>query len=250
MNIQKLNWAGIKINCGGKTILVDAVEDFSPYAMVLGQPQTPLVHFRETIKADYILFTHLHSDHYDVAVIQQCLEPGGKIIAYKKFEKAISKSGQPAVYLDKDEDFEENGIIFKPVFSCGGIGEDQVAWIVEYKNYKIFHAGDTIWHNRFWQLGKENPGINLAFLPVNGVVVDFTMMGLEYSSIPVSMSPGEAFNAAKLLHAQHLIPIHYKKFSTAYYQPKEIKENEFAELSVATGQSYRLLEDGQSLTNI
>ena len=102
MKIQKLNWAGIKLECGDKTILVDAVEDFSPYFAVLGDPRTPIVPFTGTTKADYILFTHLHLDHLDASVIDKCLKPDGKIIGYKKLEKAISKFNRPAIYLDKD----------------------------------------------------------------------------------------------------------------------------------------------------
>lgn len=247
MKIQKLNWAGIKIECGDKTVLLDAVEDFKPYFPVLGNPITQLIQFSDTTKADYILFTHLHLDHFDVAVIEKCLKPDGKIIGYKKLEKTISKLNKPVVYLDADDTFEENGIIFKPVFSLDGIGEEQTAWIVEYQDSKIFHGGDTIWHNQFWRLGRENPNIDFAFLPTNGVVVDFQMVGLAYSTIPASLTLEQAFNAAKLLHAKKLIPIHCGKFSTQYYQPEVVDVNDFMELSDKIKQAYQMVEDGTFL---
>lgn len=65
MIIQKLNWAGIKLECGDKTILIDAAEDFSAYHKILENPLTPLFRFSDTVKADYILLTHLHLDHFD-----------------------------------------------------------------------------------------------------------------------------------------------------------------------------------------
>lgn len=244
MKIQKLNWAGIKLECGNKTILIDAVEDFKPYFVVLGNPKTPVVSFADTIKADYILFTHLHLDHLDVSVIEKCLKPDGKIIGYKKLEKAISKFNKPTIYLDNDEAFQDNDIIIKSVFSLDGIGEEQTAWIVEYKGTKIFHGGDTIWHNQFWKLGKENPNIDFAFLPINGAIVNFQIIGLEYSTVPASLTLEEAFNAAKLLHAKELVPIHYGKFSTQFYQPKEVSDNDFTALSEKIKQSYQILEDG------
>lgn len=58
MKIQKLNWAGIKLECGNKTVLIDAVENFKPYFPVLGNPLTALYNFTDNVKADYILFTH------------------------------------------------------------------------------------------------------------------------------------------------------------------------------------------------
>jgi L-ascorbate metabolism protein UlaG (beta-lactamase superfamily) len=248
MNIQKLNWAGIKLECGDKTILIDAVENFKPYYVVLGNPKTPIVPFADSTKADFILFTHLHLDHFDISVIEKCLKPDGKIICYKKFEKTISKLNKPTVYLDNDEIFQENDIIIKSVFSLDGIGEEQTAWIVEYNGTKIFHGGDTIWHNQFWKLGKENLNIDFAFLPINGAVVNFQIIGLEYSTVPASLTLEEAFNAAKLLHAKELVPIHYEKFSTQFYQPREVSENDFAMLAEKIKQSYLILKDGEFIT--
>ena len=248
MKIRKLNWAGIKLECGSKTVLIDAVENFSPYFPVLGTPLTPLIHFSDTVKADYMLFTHLHLDHFDAGVIEKCLNPGGKIIAYKKHEKEITKLKRDYLLLENNELFEENGISFKSVYSLDGIGEEQTAWIVTFNETKLFHGGDTIWHNQFWRLGKENPNINFAFLPINGAIVNFQMAGLEYSSVPASLTPEQAFNAAKLLHAEKLVPIHYGKFATTFYQPADTSEAILNQFSEALKQPYQLLPDGEDLT--
>lgn len=248
MKIQKLNWAGIKLECGDKTILIDAVENFTPYFPVLGEPLTPIVEFTGTTQADYILCTHLHLDHFDSGVISKCLKPNGKIIAYSKQHKAISKLYRDYVLLDNDEVFEENGIVFKSVYSLDGIGEEQTAWIVGYDGMKIFHGGDTIWHNQFWKLGKENTGITFAFLPINGAVVDFRMVGLEYSTVPASLTPEQAFNAAKLLHAGMLIPIHYGKFATAHYQPTDTGGEVLQYFSNKIKQPFQILNDGDFLS--
>lgn len=244
MKIQKLNWAGLKIECSHKTLLVDAVEDFTAYHGILGNPRTPLIHFSSTTKADYIVFTHLHLDHFDISIIEKCLKPDGKIIAYKKLEKHIPSLQNPIIYLEYNETFKEEGISIKSVFSLDGIGHDQTAWIIECNGSKIFHGGDTIWHNRFWELGKDNPNIDFAFLPINGAIVNFQALGLAYSTIPASMTLEQAFNAAKLLQARELIPIHYNKFATPYYQPAEVNEKDFEKFSKEIYQAYRLVEDG------
>lgn len=247
MKIGKLNWAGIKLACGNKTVLIDAVENFKPYFPVLGNPLTPLVHFTDEVKADYILFTHLHLDHFDVGVIQKCLNPCGKIIGYKKHEKEIAKHHCAYILLENNELFEENGIAFKAVYSLDGIGEEQTAWIVEFAGTKIFHGGDTIWHNQFWKLGKENSGINYAFLPINGAIVNFQIVGLEYSTVPASLTPEQAFNAAKLLHAEQLIPIHYGMFETPFYRPSDTGESVLNHFSDVVKQPYLILDDGKDL---
>ncbi len=247
MRIKKLNWAGIKLECGPKTVLIDAVENFKPYFPVLGHPLTPIVNFTAEVKADYILFTHLHLDHFDAGVVEKCLLPGGKIIGYKKHAREIEKLKRDYVLLENDEVFEENGIMFKSVYSLDGIGEEQTAWIVESNGTKIFHGGDTIWHNQFWRLGKENAGINYAFLPVNGAVVNFEIVGLQYSTVPASLTPEQAFNAAKLLHAEKLIPIHYRKFETPFYKPANTSEVILNHLSKFVKQRFQLLNDGEYL---
>ncbi|HLO55388.1 MAG TPA: MBL fold metallo-hydrolase [Saprospiraceae bacterium] len=247
MNIQKLNWAGIRLECGDKTILIDPVENFSPYFPVLGIHLTPLVILPDETKVDYILITHLHLDHFDVALIKKCLKPNGKIIAYTKHEKEILKLCQDFVLLNNDEIFIENGITFKSVYSLDGIGDEQTAWIISYDGTKIFHGGDTIWHNQFWKLGKENEDINYAFLPINGALVNFQIVGLQYCTVPASLTPEQAFNAAKLLHAKMLIPIHYGKFETPLYKPMKINQEILNILSETIQQPFQILDDGEWL---
>lgn len=247
MIIQKLNWAGVKITCNEKIILVDAVENFEPYFPVLGKPLTAIEHFAEGLRVDYILLTHLHLDHFDAGVIKKCLKPAGKIVGYSRHLEAIAALDVDYRLLDNDESLEEQGIIFKSVYSMDGIGEEQTAWIIQQGAHRIFHGGDTIWHNQFWRLGRENPGINYAFLPVNGVKVNFGMVGLPYSSVPASLTPEQAFNAAKLLGAGKLVPMHYEKFATAVYSPVEAHAAVFDQYSKLLKQDYQLLPDGACL---
>lgn len=167
MEIQKLNWAGIKLISHGKTILIDAAEDFSYYKPVLGDAAEQVIKFSGQVQADYILFTHLHLDHFDKGVIQNCLKKDGKLIVYSELEPFVRKyvENVEMVVLKLDETFTENGITFKPVFAMDGVGEIQSSWIVADATTKIFHGGDTIWHNQFWKLGKENKDIDYAFYP-------------------------------------------------------------------------------------
>lgn len=253
MEIQKLNWAGIKLISNHKTILIDAAEDFSYYKPVLGDAVEQLIQFSDYTQADYILFTHLHLDHFDKGVIKKCLKKDGKLIVYSGLESFVRKYVEDVemVVLDLDETFTENGITFKPVFAMDGVGEIQSSWIVEDSATKIFHGGDTIWHNQFWKLGKENPHIDYAFLPVNGVVVNFEIIGLEYSPVPASLNLKEAFVAARLLHARKLVPIHYGLFAhEKCYVPQVFDEVDLKNISGEVGQEYVLVKDGEVLMEV
>ncbi|WP_160137600.1 MBL fold metallo-hydrolase [Chryseobacterium sp. c4a] len=250
MEIQKLNWAGIKLISNGKTILIDAVEDFSYYKPVLGDAVEQVIAFSDYLQADYILFTHLHLDHFDQRVIKKCLKKDGKLIVYSELEPFVRNLVEDVeiIVLNLDETFSENEITFKPVYAMDGIGEIQSSWIVEDGTTKIFHGGDTIWHNQFWKLGKENKDIDYAFLPVNGVTVNFEIIGLEYSPVPASLNLKEAFAAAHLLHAKKLVPIHYGLFAhEKCYIPQLFDENDLKKVSEEVGQEYMALKDGAML---
>ncbi|WP_114821008.1 MBL fold metallo-hydrolase [Chryseobacterium sp. KLBC 52] len=250
MEIQKLNWAGIRITSHNKTILIDAVEDFSYHKPVLGDAVENLIEFSDHVQADYILFTHMHFDHFDKGVIRKCLKKDGKLIVYAGLEPIVRKlvPDVEMIVLDLDETFTENNITFKPVFAMDGVGEIQSSWIVDDGDTKIFHGGDTIWHNQFWKLGKENANIDYAFLPVNGVVVNFEIIGLEYSPVPASLNLKEAFAAARLLHAQKLVPIHYGLFAhEKCYIPQVFDEQDLKNISEEVGQEYLILKDGAML---
>lgn len=250
MEIQKLNWAGIRINSHNKTILIDAVEDFSYYKPVLGDAVENLIEFSDRVQADYILFTHMHLDHFDKGVIRKCLKKDGKLIVYAGLEAAVRKliNNVEMIVLNLNETFTENNITFKPVFAMDGVGEIQSSWIVDDGTTKIFHGGDTIWHNQFWKLGKENPNIDYAFLPVNGVVVNFEIIGLEYSPVPASLNLKEAFAAAHLLHTKKLVPIHYGLFAhEKCYIPQVFDDQDLKNISEEVGQEFMILKDGAIL---
>ncbi len=250
MEIQKLNWAGIRLTSQNKTVLIDAVEDFSYYKPVLGDAVEKVIEFSDYVKADYILFTHLHLDHFDKGVIRKCLKKDGKLIVYSGLEPFVKKIADDVdrIVLNLDETFTENNITFKPVFAMDGVGEIQSSWIVDDGTTKIFHGGDTIWHNQFWKLGKENGNIDYAFLPVNGVVVNFEIIGLEYSPVPASLNLKEAFAAAHLLHAGKLVPMHYGLFThEKFYIPQVFDEGDLKKTSEETGQKYLILKDGEVL---
>lgn len=250
MEIQKLNWAGIKLVSNGKTILIDAVEDFSYYKPVIGEAVEKLLTFCGDTEADYILFTHMHLDHFDRTVIEKCLKEDGKLIVYSGLESVVRKyvGDVEMVVLELNETFTENGITFKPVFAMDGVGEIQSSWVVEDRDTKIFHGGDTIWHNQFWTLGKENEHIDYAFLPVNGVVVNFEVIGLEYSPVPASLDLEQAFTASHLLHARKMIPMHYGLFEhEKFYIPKKFEQQDLKRLSEKIGQEYLILKDGEIL---
>jgi L-ascorbate metabolism protein UlaG (beta-lactamase superfamily) len=76
---------------------------------------------------------------------------------------------------------------------------------------RIFHGGDTMWHGHWWKIARRLGPVDLAFLPINGALVQFP--GLDPSGIPASLTPQQAAAAANLLGAAVTCPIHYNLFN-------------------------------------
>ncbi len=207
MKIQRLSWAGLKIETPNCTFLVDAVENFA-YNPKFSLAANSTYRFSANTKADYALITHLHFDHYDPKAITAALKPDSFIICSSLIADEVQKNCFNKVKaINSGESLQLKQVQFTPVFAMDGIGDEQVSWVIESDGYRIIHCGDTIWHNQFWRIGEKYKHFDLAFLPVNGAVVRFP--DLPYSPVAAAMTPMEAVAAAKLLHSKRLIPIHF-----------------------------------------
>lgn len=216
MNIQRLGWAGIRIDAADTCLLVDPVENFDAgrtYVPGMEQMHYP---FSEQTRADAVLLTHLHPDHYDPELIRRCLTPHGHILCSRAIEGKLQRDGWTQLTaLDLNEPFETGPFSITPVFAMDGLGDEQVSWVIEQGGHRVFHGGDTIWHSRFWEIGKRFGSFGAAFLPVNGVV---QYLKKPFSPIPATLTPEQAIVASRLLNAASLIPIHYGVHAEGVYE--------------------------------
>jgi L-ascorbate metabolism protein UlaG (beta-lactamase superfamily) len=74
----------------------------------------------------------------------------------------------------------------------------------------LFHGGDTLWHGCFWKIARLHGPVDIAFLPINGAVIEVS--GLKPSGIEAVMTPEQAAAAAAILGARLACPIHYGMF--------------------------------------
>ncbi|NIG55886.1 MBL fold metallo-hydrolase [Chitinophaga sp. Cy-1792] len=207
MKVQRLGWAGAKITTAGLTILIDAIEDYSGGKFFIIDTIDAQYRFSDEVKADYIMITHLHRDHYDKEVILKVLKPGGKVIASSMIADVLAADGVPNILpLELNESFTDGDVSITPVFAMDGIGDKQVSWVVADGKHRILHGGDTIWHNQFWAIGRQYQSFDAVLLPVNGTTMYFTN---PFSPVPGTLTPLQAVTAAHILHAGTLIPIHY-----------------------------------------
>ncbi len=210
MKLTKLSWSGVHIEAGGKSILIDPVEEFSSMEPYMGKPLRPVWRFSDHIKADIVLLTHLHRDHYDPETLVKVLKPGAMILVSKGSVEKVKQQFTEVRGLNTNETMAFDTVSVTALFSLDGIGDEQVAWLVESEGKKLFHAGDTIWHSQFWAIGRRYELIDIALLPINGVTVTYPFVG--YTPLPASLSAEQAAVAGRILSAGQVVPMHYELF--------------------------------------
>ncbi|GGD50777.1 MBL fold metallo-hydrolase [Paenibacillus nasutitermitis] len=213
MNIQKLPWAGIRIETGDITILVDPITRILEEFGGAREPMYPLGSFG---KADAVLITHLHEDHFDPVAIIEAYGSAIPVYLPAGMEDATRAVGLTNVNgVTVGSSFELGGDVRVTALpSVDGLGDMQVAWVVEGAGHKVIHCGDTLWHGYWWNIAQHYGPFDAAFLPVNGAVLE--LPGMIPSGQPICLTPEQAVAATAVLGATTLVPIHYE---TMNYPP-------------------------------
>lgn len=173
-NIQWLGHDSFKIKAGEKIIYID------PWK--LENPE----------KADIILITHEHSDHFspdDVKLIQSA---GTTIISTAK---VISRCSGNTIVLLPGNKIEIGNITIEgvPAYNVNKKfhprENNNLGFIITFEGVRIYHAGDT---DLIPEMKDFN--VDIAFLPVSGIYV---------------MTAEEAIEAVKLMKPKIAVPMHY-----------------------------------------
>lgn len=236
--IQRLTWAGIRIEGAGSTLFIDP---FVSTGIWDGAWARPVVPPEASSSRRAVLLSHLHNDHFDPAAVKQALGDSGVVICLDRMAPVVASRGfrvwAVAAYMpEKWGDF-----VVVPVPAADGFGVEQVSWVVIAGDRRLIHGGDTNWHSRFDLFGRAYGRFDLAFLPVNGAVVRGD--DPPFDDEPRTLTPRRAVTASTLLRARTLVPIHYGHSDASYQE----HANALAELRTSArdaGQEVRIVEEG------
>ncbi len=156
-------------------------------------------------KADYILITHEHFDHFSIDDIRKIIKESTILFMNEMTEKALGNQlankvvtinpgdsidydgihikGVPAYNINK---FRERGIVYHPK------EDKKLGFIILINNVKIYHVGDSDNIPEMKNLKDEN--IDILLIPVSGTYV---------------MTPKEALDATLTINPKVAIPMHY-----------------------------------------
>ena len=146
-------------------------------------------------KADIILITHEHQDHFDPPTIQLLKKASTKIIA----NPAVCNLLGEGTALKNSETVTLEGVAIHAVPAYNTTpGREQFhprgrdnGYILDFDGWKVLVAGDTEDHQEIRQL----TGIEVAFLPMNQ---------------PYTMTPEQVASLTKALKPKFLYPYHYR----------------------------------------
>lgn len=153
-------------------------------------------------KADIIISTHNHFDHFDKKAIQSLKKHGTVLIctensvsevpedlSYKEIKpgtsvkaKGVVVKGVHAYNIDK---FHENDTLYHPKGFATGV-------IFRLDGVKFYHASDTDPIQELDRLWEQN--IDVVFLPIGGTY---------------TMDQEEAITAINMIRPEKVVPIHY-----------------------------------------
>jgi L-ascorbate metabolism protein UlaG (beta-lactamase superfamily) len=216
MRLRHLGWAGVEIEHEGHTLLIDCIKDSFP--LIAGEEFVIPLRPGEATAA---LVTHLHPDHADPIALAAALARGAPVFRpepnpgsgedRKMTEQAEAQFRETGLKTETVQPWEERSvgpfrIIAAP--SSDGFGDPQRCWIVECEGSRILHAGDTLFHGHWWAMARAVGPIDVAFLPINGPLVDIPLVQPP-SPFHAAMLPEEAAVAAHILQARIAVPIHY-----------------------------------------
>ena len=238
LDVERLTWAGVKLVAGDTTVLIDAVgRDLWD-----GNAPEGLVPVTSDTRRTYALITHAHGDHFDADTLAEVLGDRGWVIAPEAEAHYVAARGLRVIPARPWEPVFRGGFSFTAVPAVDGFGDTQVSWIVQREEVRILHAGDTLWHGGFANLGRHYGPFDVAFLPINGVVP-----GSDVRSSAAVMTPEQAVDAARELGAERLVPIHYGNDAGADYDEVDDPLGRLQAAAEATGQHVRHLRPGEHL---
>lgn len=203
LRIQRLAWAGIRLQLPNATLFIDPLTDPEAWGPVLKDALIPV---DDAIGDAAVLITHAHPDHFDAKAVAAALAKGGTLAHLA----GINPLPVPAGVRARPSALWEPQLIgdftATPVPASDGYGDPQVSWVVSAGGRRIFHGGDTLWHGHWWRIGRQFGPFDAAFLPVNGARFGWRK---PVSGQPGVLTPEQAVAAATILGARVLVPIHY-----------------------------------------
>lgn len=229
MKVTFLGQAGVALESGGRTILVDPFLTDSLNSMTNGFWKRGLpipVDVREFRGAEAIVCTHEHADHFDPLTIAPLLaiSPGTRLVAPSAALTQLPWIVDPEQLepMRGEGEVHELGpfrVVSLPAAHTAEYGLEHTVehghrWcsvVIEADGVRVFHSGDTV----DWDGFAEAAGtVDVACVSING-------RGREEQGIVGNMDPAEAADFCRRVGARQALAMHWDMFAVNPGDPEE-----------------------------
>lgn len=253
LHIWWLGQSGFLCQCQGKHLL------FDPYlsdSLTVKYAETDKPHVRMTEQVidpglldmvEVVTSSHNHTDHLDAATLLPLLaaNPDLQLVlpeANVDFARQrLEEKNLPMHGFDTARKQNVSGIEFTGITAAhNSIDRDEsghsrfLGFCAKLGPWRLYHSGDTLWHENLVEELRAVGPIDVMFLPINGNKPERRVAG--------NLNGTEAAALAKACGAGMVIPCHYDMFSFNTETP-----DEFVTASERLSQSARVMENGEHL---
>jgi L-ascorbate metabolism protein UlaG (beta-lactamase superfamily) len=223
MELRFLGHAAFALSDGETTVLVDPFLTGNPRAAASA----------DELAATTILLTHGHADHVgDTVAIAK--RTGATVVAVVELANEIGGEGVEVrdPNLGGTESFEWGSAKLVPAWhtstSAGGTPSIACGLLIDFKGTTIYHLGDTCLFSDLQLVGRGRE-LDVALIPIGG----------HYT-----MDRHDAVEAARLVGARTVVPIHYDTFPPIETDAQAFK----ADVEAQTGSRVIVLAPGETLS--
>jgi L-ascorbate metabolism protein UlaG (beta-lactamase superfamily) len=210
MRIQKLDWAGIRIEVDKTTLFVDATS----YEQQGDRKLSSETEFKHAV------ITHHHPDHFDPAALLTVFDKRSRLFCHEATVPWIDvremRVQNAKLFQPVDVSRWMGSFVAIPVPAVDGFGHPQVSWVIKGGGKTIIHCGDTLWHGYWRDIGNAYGPFDLAFLPINGARIN--QGDVKDTGMAAVLLPEQAVVAGQLLKAKRICPIHYGRPGENYFE--------------------------------
>lgn len=233
MKWRRLGWAGLELEAGGETLVIDHLLDPGMLKHFFTDERDELI-TPDAGRARAALVTHLHRDHADVEAIEAAVAPDAVVlrpprkraetaldeVATGEADAAFAASALTTQSQAAGDVLESGPFTITALVASDALGSPQVSWLVQAEGRTVLHGGDTMWHAAWWDIPALHGAVDVAWLPGNGAELAYPQWAPP-AAIPGVMTPEQSVAAARALRAKVLAPIHYNRMfeHPEYYKP-------------------------------
>ncbi len=222
-------------------VLVDP--NFANWLFLLKRLRRAGLHLKDLPKADVVLLTHAHFDHFHKPTLRRLPSPRIAVVPWGVADLTRGLGFDRVLELEWWETFTRKGlqVTMTPAKHWGArtLGDHHRGYggfILEHRGRRIYHAGDSAYFGGFKEIGARYAP-EIALLPIGA----YHPEGLRN----VHMGPEDALAVFRDLGARWLVPMHYGTFRLSFEDMDEPPAR-LLELAHRSGlaQHVRVLQEG------